>query len=69
MTTKKTGDYFLFLSEFSTSIMGVYEVFVESKIKMVIQLLSQQDYKEKTLINKWFIVPTRPLALDSTKTS
>ena len=33
----------------STSIMGVYEVFVESDAKYLFkkQLLSQEDYKEK----------------------
>ena len=54
---KKTCDYFLFHGGDLTSIMGVYEVFVESNAKYLFkkQLLSQQDYKEKkTLINKWF---------------
>mgnify|MGYP003114235260 CR=1 FL=1 len=54
--SKKSGDYFLFHGGDSTSIMGVYEVFVESNAKYLFkkQLLSQEDYKEKTTLNKWF---------------
>ena len=54
--SKKTGDYFLFHGGDSTSIMGAYEVFIESDAKYLFrkQLLSQEDYKEKTIINKWF---------------
>ena len=54
--SKKSGDYFLFHGGDSTSIMGAYEVFVESDAKYLFkkQLLSQEDYKEKTKINKWF---------------
>jgi len=54
--SKKSGDYFLFHGGDSTSIMGVYEVFVESDAKYLFkkQLLSQEDYKEKTTLNKWF---------------
>ena len=54
--SKKSGDYFLFHGGDSTSIMGVYEVFVESEAKYLFkkQLLSQEDYKEKTTLNKWF---------------
>jgi hypothetical protein len=53
---KKTGDFFMFHGGDSTSLMGVYEVFSESNAKYLFkkQLLSQGDYKEKTLINKWF---------------
>ena len=53
---KKSGDYFLFHGGDSTSIMGAYEVFVESNAKYLFkkQLLSQEDYKEETIINKWF---------------
>ena len=44
---KKSGDYFLFHGGDSTSIMGAYEVFVESNAKYLFkkQLLSQEDYK------------------------
>jgi hypothetical protein len=54
--SKKSGDYFLFHGGDSTSIMGVYEVFVESNAKYLFkkQLLSQEDYKEETTLNKWF---------------
>ena len=54
--SKKTGDYFLFHGGDSTSIMGAYEVFIESNAKYLFrkQLLSQEDYKEKTTLNKWF---------------
>ena len=53
---KKSGDYFLFHGGDSTSIMGAYEVFIESNAKFLFkkQLLSQDDYKNKTTINKWF---------------
>ena len=53
---RKTGDYFLFHGGDSTSIMGVYEVFVDSNAKYLFkkQLLSQEDYKKETIINKWF---------------
>ncbi len=54
--SKKSGDYFLFHGGDSTSIMGAYEVFVESNAKYLFkkQLLSQEGYKEKTTLNKWF---------------
>ena len=54
--SKKSGDYFLFHGGDSTSIMGVYEVFVQSEAKYLFkkQLLSQKDYKDKTTLNKWF---------------
>ena len=54
--SKKTGDYFLFHGADSTSILGAYEVFTESNAKYLFkkQLLSQEDYKEKTTLNKWF---------------
>ena len=54
--SKKSGDYFLFHGGDSTSIMGAYEVFIESEAKFLFkkQLLSQDDYKNKTIINKWF---------------
>ena len=54
--SKKSGDYFLFHGGDSTSIMGVYEVFIKSNAKYLFkkQLLSQEDYKEETTLNKWF---------------
>ena len=54
--SKKSGDYYLFHGGDSTSIMGAYEVFVESDAKYLFrkQLLSQEDYKEKNTLNKWF---------------
>ena len=54
--SKKSGDYFLFHGGDSTSIMGAYEVFIESEAKFLFkkQLLSPDDYKNKTTINKWF---------------
>ena len=54
--SKKTGDYFLFHGADSTSILGSYEVFVDSDAKYLFkkQLLSQYDYKEETILNKWF---------------
>jgi len=54
--SKKSGDYFLFHGGDSTSIMGVYEVFTESNAKFLFkkQLLSQDDYKVSTTLNKWF---------------
>jgi hypothetical protein len=54
--SKKSGDYFLFHGGDSTSIMGVYEVFIKSNAKYSFkkQLLSQEDYKEETTLNKWF---------------
>ena len=41
--SKKSGDYFLFHGGDSTSIMGAYEVFIESNAKFMFkkQLLSQ----------------------------
>lgn len=54
--SKKSGDIFLFHGGDSTSIMGAYEVFKESNAKFMFkkQLLSQNDYKEITTLNKWF---------------
>ena len=54
--SKQSGDYFLFHGGDSTSILGAYEVFIESEAKFLFkkQLLSQYDYKNKTTINKWF---------------
>ena len=54
--SKKSGDYYLVHGGDSTSIMGVYEVFIESDAKYLFkkQLLSQDDYREKTTLNKWF---------------
>ena len=54
--SKISGDYFLFDGSDSTSLMGAYEVFIESNAKYLFkkQLLSQKNYKEKTTINKWF---------------
>ena len=54
--SKKSGDYFLFHGGDSTSIMGVYEVFIESDAKFLFkkQLLSQNDYKINSTLNKWF---------------
>ena len=54
--SKKTGDYFLFHGGDSTSIVGAYEVFIESNAKFLFkkQLLSREDYKEKTATNRWF---------------
>tara|TARA_B100000287_G_scaffold431823_1_gene489836 strand:+ start:614 stop:1630 length:1017 start_codon:yes stop_codon:yes gene_type:complete len=54
--SKKTGDYFLFHGADSTSIMGAYEVFKQSNAKYLFkkQLLSQEDYKVKSILNKWF---------------
>ena len=54
--SKKSGDYFLFHGGDSTSLMGAYEVFIESNAKYLFkkQLLSQEDYKEETTLNKWF---------------
>ena len=54
--SKKTGDYFLFHGGDSTSIMGAYEVFTQSNAKYLFkkQLLSKDDYKESTILNKWF---------------
>ena len=54
--SKKSGDYFLFHGGDSTSIMGAYEVFIESNAKYLFkkQLLSQEDYREETTLNKWF---------------
>tara|TARA_R110000824_G_scaffold191576_1_gene373338 strand:+ start:398 stop:1342 length:945 start_codon:yes stop_codon:yes gene_type:complete len=54
--SKKSGDYFLFHGGDSTSIIGAYEVFNESNAKYLFkkQLLSQDDYKEKTATNRWF---------------
>ena len=54
--SKKSGDYFLFHGGDSTSIVGVYEVFTQSDAKFLFkkQLLSREDYKEKTATNRWF---------------
>ena len=54
--SNKSGDYFLFHGGDSTSIIGAYEVFIESSAKFLFkkQLLSQEDYKEKTTTNRWF---------------
>ena len=54
--SKKTGDYFLFHGGDSTSIVGAYEVFIKSNAKFLFkkQLLSREDYKEKTATNRWF---------------
>tara|TARA_R110000851_G_scaffold155423_1_gene297835 strand:+ start:5224 stop:6237 length:1014 start_codon:yes stop_codon:yes gene_type:complete len=54
--SKKSGDYFLFHGGDSTSIMGVYEIFIQSNAKYLFkkQMLSKDDYKEITTLNKWF---------------
>lgn len=54
--SKITGDYFLFHGGDSTSIMGAYEVFLESDAMFLFkkQLLSQSDYKIESALNKWF---------------
>ena len=54
--SKKSGDYFLFHGADSTSILGAYEVFKESNSKFMFkkQLLSQEDYKKTSTLNKWF---------------
>jgi hypothetical protein len=66
--SKKTGDYFLFHGADSTSILGAYEVFIESSAKYLFkkQLLSQNDYKKKATLNKWFFKngPTLDMGYD-----
>jgi len=54
--SKINGDYFLFSGADSTSLTGVYEVFSQSNAQYLFkkQILSQNDYKEKTTLNKWF---------------
>ena len=54
--SKITGDYFLVSGADSTSLTGIYEVFSQSKAQYLFkkQILSQNDYKEKTTLNKWF---------------
>ena len=54
--SKKSGDYFLFHGADSTSILGAYEVFKDSKAKYMFkkQLLSQEAYKQPYTLNKWF---------------
>jgi len=54
--SKKSGDYFLFSGADSTSLLGAYEVFCESNAKYLFkkQMLSREDYKESTTLNKWF---------------
>jgi hypothetical protein len=54
--SKKTGDYFLFSGADSTSLLGVYEVFSQSNAKYLFkkQMLSREDYKQHTILNKWF---------------
>ncbi len=54
--SKITGDYFLISGADSTSLTGVYEVFSQSNAQYLFkkQILSQNDYKEKTTLNKWF---------------
>tara|TARA_Y100001937_G_scaffold16448_1_gene22721 strand:- start:2652 stop:3668 length:1017 start_codon:yes stop_codon:yes gene_type:complete len=54
--SKKTGDYFLFHGGGATDILGGYEVLIESNAKFLFKksLLSRQDYKEKTVLNKWW---------------
>ena len=40
----------------ATDILGGYEVLIESNAKFLFKksLLSRQDYKEKTVLNKWW---------------
>ena len=55
--SKITGDYFLFDGSDSTSLMGSYEVFKQSKAIYLFknQLLKNcKDYQNKTAFNKWF---------------
>ena len=54
--SKKSGDYFLFSGADSTSLLGAYEVFKDSSAKFLFkkQMLSQADYKDATILNKWF---------------
>jgi len=48
--------YFLFDGSDSTSLMGAYEVFTQSQAIHLYknQLLSREEYKNKTAFNKWF---------------
>ena len=52
----KKHDYFLFHGGGATDILGGYEVLIESNAKFLFKksLLSRQDYKEKTVLNKWW---------------
>jgi len=54
--SKKSGDYFLFDGSDSTSIMGAYEVFKESKAIHLFKSAKTtiEQYKEPTAFNKWF---------------
>jgi hypothetical protein len=54
--SKKTGDYFLVHGGDSTSLTAAYEVFKNSNSKYLFkkQLLTQEKYKESSIIGKWF---------------
>lgn len=52
-----SGDYFIFDGSDSTSLMGAYEVLVQSKAKYLFKnqlLKSREAYAEPTAFNKWF---------------
>ena len=51
-----TGDFYLFDGSDSTSLMGAYEVFVQSQAKYLFKsaLLKHEEYSKPTAFNKWF---------------
>ena len=54
--SKKTGDYFMFHGGGGTDLLGGYEVFIDCDAKFLFKksMLSREDYKEKTVLNKWW---------------
>ena len=54
--SKKSGDYYLFDGSDSTSLMGAYEVFVQSQAKYLFKsaILERKEYATPSAFNKWF---------------
>ena len=54
--SKKSGDYYLFDGSDSTSLMGAYEVFIQSRAKYLFKsaILEREEYATPSAFNKWF---------------
>ena len=54
--SKKSGDYYLFDGSDSTSLMGAYEVFIQSQAKYLFKsaILEREEYATPSAFNKWF---------------
>lgn len=54
--SKKSGNYYLFDGSDSTSLMGAYEVFIQSQAKYLFKsaILEREEYATPSAFNKWF---------------